>query len=389
LARRPFRGGHTFDGAVNARLEVRGLTKSFDGPQGRVDAVAPTSFALAPGEFFSLLGPSGCGKSTTLRMIAGLEAPSGGTILLDGEDITALPPERRDINLVFQGYALFAHLTVWDNVAFGLRRRGVGRQEIRRRVGDALDLVSLNGFGSRRPRSLSGGQQQRVALARALVNQPKVLLLDEPLGALDLQLRESMQIELGRIQRETGVTFIYVTHDQGEALSMSDRIAVLNRGAVEQIGTPREIYRQPATRFVASFIGVSNVLDGVVTDLSRGRAILRGAGDEHIELPDSGQPVGAEVTFTIRPEHITLHEKPGADDSFVLATVADVAFHGSVTRYLLQRADGTELVVLRPDDDRSAPGVGEQWWASWPAARAVVIPSTPTSSNLIDDRTFA
>ncbi len=349
----------------------------------------PTSFALAPGEFFSLLGPSGCGKSTTLRMIAGLEVPSSGSVLLDGEDITAQPPERRDVNLVFQGYALFAHLSVWDNVAFGLRRRRTGRHEIRRRVGEALEMVALTGFESRRPRSLSGGQQQRVALARALVNQPKVLLLDEPLGALDLQLRESMQVELGRIQRETGVTFVYVTHDQGEALSMSDRIAVLNEGAVEQIGSPREIYRRPATRFVASFIGVSNVVDGVVTGRRDDRAVLRTGDDEHVELPDDDLAEGTSVTFTIRPEHISLHRTPAADDSSIRATVTDVAFHGAVTRYLLKRADGTELVAVRPDGDGPSPAPGEQWWASWPAAHAVLIPESRTVSPHFDDRTFA
>ena len=241
---------------IDVRLER--VSKFF----GDVPAVDDLSLDIAEGEFFSLLGPSGCGKTTTLRMIGGFEDPSLGTVYLGGRDVTDLPPYRRDVNTVFQSYALFPHLDVFENVAFGLRRKKVGGKDIGQRVRDAMSLVDLEGFEKRKPSQMSGGQQQRVALARALVNRPKVLLLDEPLGALDLKLRKQMQLELKRIQEEVGITFIYVTHDQEEAMTMSDRLAVMRRGQIEQIGAPELVYESPATEFVAGFLGASNLLDG-------------------------------------------------------------------------------------------------------------------------------
>src|SRR5205814_9430081 len=242
-------------------IVLESVTKRFDD----VVAVDDVSFEIHEGEFFSMLGPSGCGKTTTLRMIAGFEEPSAGRILLRGGDVTHVPPAKRHVNMVFQSYALFPHMNVFENVAFGLRVKRVAKPEITRRVGEMLEIVDLAGRGERRPRELSGGQQPRVAPARALVNHPRALLLAEPLGALDLKLRQAMQVELKRIQREVGITFVYVTHDQGEALTMSDRIAVMNDGVIEQLGSPREIYEHPASRFVAGFIGTSNLLSGTVT----------------------------------------------------------------------------------------------------------------------------
>jgi putative spermidine/putrescine transport system ATP-binding protein len=305
-------------------VRLVGVTKSF----GDVVAVDDIELDIADGEFFALLGPSGSGKTTLLRLIAGFELPKAGAILLHGTDVTRLPPFDRDVNTVFQDYALFPHMTVEQNVAYGLMVRRVAKQERRRRVEEALATVRLSGYGRRKPSQLSGGQRQRVALARALVNRPRVLLLDEPLGALDLKLREEMQVELKAIQRDVGITFVFVTHDQHEALTMSDRIAVFNHGRIEQVGTPAEVYEHPATAFVAGFVGTSNLLTGAVA-----------AG-----------VAGREGSFTVRPEKITLGEPGdavGADEVAAAGVIRDVQYLGSDTRFLVTLDAGSELIVTR------------------------------------------
>ena len=284
-------------------IELRDITKLF----GDVTAVDDINLQIADGEFFSLLGPSGCGKTTTLRMIAGFEQPTVGEIFLHGRPVAGIPAYKRPVNTVFQNYALFPHMTVWQNVAFGLEMKKVSKGETTRRVGEALELVQLSGMDERKPKQLSGGQQQRVALARALVNHPEVLLLDEPLGALDLKLRKEMQFELKQIQEQLGITFIYVTHDQEEALTMSDRIAVMNEGKVQQIGTPRQIYEQPKNRFVADFIGETNFVPATVQSIAEfvtldvGGTELLGAG------PTDSLAIGQKVTLAIRPEKVDLY----------------------------------------------------------------------------------
>jgi putative spermidine/putrescine transport system ATP-binding protein len=305
-------------------VRLEGIVKRF----GDVVAVAGLDLDIADGEFFSMLGPSGSGKTTTLRMIAGFELPTAGRILLHGQDVSRLAPFDRDVNTVFQDYALFPHMTVGDNVAYGLVVRKVPKAERRQRVDDALHMVRLEGYEGRKPGQLSGGQRQRVALARALVNRPRVLLLDEPLGALDLKLREEMQIELKRIQQEVGITFIYVTHDQAEALTMSDRLAVFNHGRVEQVGPPAEVYEHPATRFVAGFVGTSNLLTGDVAETIIGR---RG-------------------TFTVRPEKIHLNApevEPEGDEISALGHIRDVVYVGPDTRYIVALDAGAELIVTQ------------------------------------------
>jgi spermidine/putrescine transport system ATP-binding protein len=317
---------------VTAAISLEQVGKRYAG----VDAVRDVNIDVAEGEFFSLLGPSGCGKTTTLRMIAGFVTPDTGRIVLEGRDMTSVPPNRRPVNMVFQQYALFPHMSVYDNVAFGLSVKHVPRREHRERVNDLLGVVSLAGFERRRPRELSGGQQQRVALARALVNRPAALLLDEPLGALDVKLRKHMQLELKRIQHELGTTFVYVTHDQEEALAMSDRIAVMNGGRVEQIGGPREIYEQPASAFVADFIGSLNALDVTVDELVGGYALARFGERDRIVVPVDGtvQPGGA-IRIAVRPEHVRIGargESAPGDGSRLEGTVAEIVFLGMYTQ---------------------------------------------------------
>jgi putative spermidine/putrescine transport system ATP-binding protein len=310
--------------ALDPAVRLTGLVKRY----GDVTAVAGIDLDIADGEFFSMLGPSGSGKTTTLRMIAGFEAPNEGRILLGGRDVTRLAPFERDVNTVFQDYALFPHMTVGDNVAYGLVVRKVAKAERTRRVGEMLDLIRLSGYENRKPGQLSGGQRQRVALARALVNRPRLLLLDEPLGALDLKLREEMQIELKQIQDEVGITFIYVTHDQEEALTMSDRIAVFNAGRIEQVGAPAEMYERPATRFVAGFVGMSNLISGDVAQAITGR----------------------RATFTVRPEKIRLGEPDapsGGDEHAAAGRIRNVVYLGSDTRYHVELDAGAELVVTQ------------------------------------------
>jgi len=335
-----------------------------------VRAVDGVSLEVAAGEFFSLLGPSGCGKTTTLRMIGGFELPTGGTILLRGRDVTADPPDKRPVNMVFQNYALFPHLDVGDNVAFGLKRKGVAKDETARRVGEALELVHLTGYERRKPNQLSGGQQQRVALARALVNRPNVLLLDEPLGALDLKLRRQLQVELKRIQAEVGITFVYVTHDQEEALTMSDRIAVMHAGKVEQLGTPEELYERPATRFVADFIGSTNLLRGRIE--ADGRVRLESGEVAHVA--HDGMPDGSEVEISVRPEAISI--VPASADDAIKATVEQAAYLGTTISYQLRTVGGLALTVLSPKTGVRLP-VGSDVAVTWSPSEALILGGGP------------
>ena len=314
-----------------AAVSLRGVRKTY----GDVVAVDRVSLDVGDGEFFAMLGPSGSGKTTTLRMIAGFELPTEGEVLLNGADVSRLPPYQRDVNTVFQDYALFPHMSVGENVGYGLMVRRVGKGERKTRVGEALEMVRLPGYEARKPSQLSGGQRQRVALARALVNRPKLLLLDEPLGALDLKLREEMQIELKAIQKDVGITFLFVTHDQDEALTLSDRLAVFNGGRVEQVGSPAEVYENPATAFVAGFVGTSNLLTG-----DAARAIA-----------------GAEGTFTVRPEKIHLAdpgEEPTAAQCSINGTVREVVYLGVNTRYIVSLDGGGELVVVQQNQATSS-----------------------------------
>jgi len=309
-----------------ALIEIRGLSKSF----GEVKAVAGVDLDINAGEFITLLGPSGSGKTTVLRMIAGFEDPDSGTIKLNGEDITHLPPYDRDVNTVFQDYALFPHMDVITNIEYGLRVKKVDKDERRKKALEALEQVRLSGYEKRKPSQLSGGQRQRVALARALVNRPSVLLLDEPLGALDLKLRQQMQIELKELQREVGITFIFVTHDQEEALTMSDRIAVFDKGKIQQLDRPAAIYEKPVNEFVAGFVGVSNLITG-----NAAQTLL-----------------GKSGTFTVRPEKIQIDKAQGA-----AGTVKEVEYLGPSTRFIVDLDAGARLVVLRQNTDESAVDV--------------------------------
>ncbi|MBB6351814.1 ABC transporter ATP-binding protein [Nonomuraea muscovyensis] len=349
-------------------IELEGVVKEYVSHGEAVQAVKGVTLDIAEGEFFSLLGPSGCGKTTTMRMIAGFEEPTQGVVRLRGQDVTNVPPNKRDVNMVFQSYALFPHMNVWDNVAFGLRQRRTPQEEIKRRVGEMLEIVDLTGREKRRPREMSGGQQQRVALARALVNRPRALLLDEPLGALDLKLRQAMQIELKRIQREVGITFVYVTHDQGEALTMSDRIAVMKDGLVEQLAGPREIYERPASAFVAGFIGTSNLLTGVAS----GGVLEMGGG--RVLVPERE----GDVTLTVRPEKITISaEKPDGEVSVVPGTVNEVVYLGTYTSYAVNLAGGTEVMVFQQNahDARNIAERGDAVWLSWQAQHSYALGS--------------
>ena len=348
--------------AATPAVTLEHVAKRFDD----VTAVHDAHFTIARGEFFSLLGPSGCGKTTTLRLIAGFETPSAGRVLLEDQDVSAVPPYRRRVNTVFQHYALFPHLSVYDNVAFGPRSLGLAEREIRRRVTELLDVVHLADLGSRRPAQLSGGQQQRVALARALVNSPVALLLDEPLGALDLKLRQAMQLELKRIQREVGITFLYVTHDQEEALTMSDRIAVMAEGRIEQIDTPQAIYHSPATVFVADFLGRANLLPARVTAVNGTHARVTIAGGHAVQVPaPAWKPVtGARALVMVRPERVRVAAAPAP--GALPVTVVEVVFQGPVVQCAVRAADGTELVAhLGPGAATPAPVLGQHVFVDW------------------------
>jgi spermidine/putrescine transport system ATP-binding protein len=334
-----------------ADVKLDHITKRFH----EVVAVDDLSLEVERGEFFSMLGPSGCGKTTTLRMIGGFEESSSGTIYLGDADVTGLPPFKRDVNTVFQNYALFPHLTVFENVAFGLRRRKVAGDEIAKQVSDMLALVELPGYEARKPSQLSGGQQQRVALARALINRPKVLLLDEPLGALDLKLRKQMQLELKRIQTEVGITFIYVTHDQEEAMTMSDRIAVMRAGRIEQLGNPEELYERPKTAFVAGFLGVSNLLEGEVEGRDGDLLTVRMPDGTLLRAPADGVGTSGPVRIGVRPEKLRIDARAeaGAGDGLnaLSGTVLDASYIGVSTQYLVQTAEGHRLTIYAQNLD--------------------------------------
>ena len=343
--------------AVAAAIQLVGLRKTFGADPNEVVAVDNVDLQIAEGEFFSLLGPSGSGKTTVLRMIAGFELPTAGAILLRGQDVTRLAPYDRDVNTVFQDYALFPHMTVLENIEYGLKVKKVSKGERRARAVEALESVRLGSFGQRKPNQLSGGQRQRVALARALVNRPKVLLLDEPLGALDLKLREEMQVELKAIQRDVGITFVFVTHDQGEALSMSNRIAVFNHGRIEQVGTPREIYDSPATAFVAGFVGTSNVLSP--------------------EL--SLQLLGVDAAHSIRPERIRIVDvgTAAADGDVVIdGIVSDLQYLGADIRVRVDLTDGSHLLATAPSDGFSSVAIGGSVRLAWSRSAAFTVAST-------------
>jgi spermidine/putrescine transport system ATP-binding protein len=336
---------------ASSDVRIENVTKRFDG----VVAVDDLSLEIERGSFFAMLGPSGCGKTTTLRMIGGFEVPSEGRIFLGDRDVVGLPPYRRDVNTVFQSYALFPHLTIGENVAFGLRRRGVKGATLKTQVASVLERVGLEGFEKRKPRQLSGGQQQRVALARALVNSPRVLLLDEPLGALDLKLRKQMQLELKAIQHDVGITFVHVTHDQEEAMTMADTIAVMQGGRIEQLGTPSELYERPRTAFVAGFLGVSNLLRGTVA----GPASVRlETGGEVTVSPATLEGRAGKVAIGIRPEKIGLG---GLDTNVLPGRVEEVAYVGVSTQYIVETAAGSMTVYVQntqPGAAAISPGSG-------------------------------
>ncbi len=353
-------------------MNLRAVTKRF----GDFTAVDAIDLDIEEGEFFTLLGPSGCGKTTTLRMIAGFEQPDGGEVLIDGADVAGMPAHKRPTNTVFQSYALFPHLSVKDNVAYGLKRKGVDKAEAAERVQAELERVGLWGEANRRPNQLSGGQQQRVALARAVVNLPKVLLLDEPLGALDLKLRKGLQLELKQIQREVGITFVYVTHDQEEALTMSDRIAVMNRGIVEQIAIPEEVYERPATSFVAGFIGVSNLMPGTVRSLAAdGKASVELEAGVTVEAPANGLGTGEICYAVVRPEKLYVTPKGQVQEGLhgneqgVEGIVASSVYLGTATQLVVELKGGARMTVLCPNTNeaerQSLPGGGADVRLSW------------------------
>ena len=350
-------------------IAIDTVTKRFGGSVTAVDRV---SLEIAPGEFFALLGPSGCGKTTLLRMIAGFESPTDGRILIDGQDMSHVSPNKRPINMVFQSYAVFPHMTVAKNVAYGLKVTGVPQSEIAGRVEEALELVHLGGYGARKPDQLSGGQRQRVALARALVKRPKVLLLDEPLSALDAKLREAMQLELVRLQESVGITFIIVTHDQSEALSMANRIAVMERGSVRQLASPADLYENPANRFVADFIGKVNLFEAKVASRDNGSLVLHVQGLGEVRLPQgmgAAEAGHADLALAVRPEKLRLErERPSPERLGFEGQVQQVAYYGETSSVFLTDQAGHSIAVSIQNEGRSTQPmvtVGERVWCSW------------------------
>jgi spermidine/putrescine transport system ATP-binding protein len=356
------------DGSTEPSVHLENVTKAFD----QLVAVREMNLEIGRGEFFTLLGPSGCGKTTTLRMVAGFEQPTAGQILIEGSNVAGLPAHKRPTNTVFQSYALFPHLSVRDNVAFGLERKRIDKREIEQRVESELERVGLAAELNRRPNQLSGGMQQRVALARALVNLPKVLLLDEPLGALDLKLRKGLQVELKNIQRDVGITFVYVTHDQEEALTMSDRIAVMNRGRIEQVDTPESVYERPSTTFVAGFIGVSNLMPGQVVSANGSRSRVKLDSGIEIEAPSDGVAAGERCHAVVRPEKLRLDARDGrAPDGWpsIEGMVESSVYLGTATQIVVRLPGEVPMTVLVPNADEAErsrlPGGGAPVRLSW------------------------
>ena len=360
-----------------AFLELSNIQKIY----GTTQVVKDFNLGIEKGEFVSFLGPSGCGKTTTLRMIGGFEEPTSGLIELQGEDVTWLPPFKRNVNTVFQNYALFPHLTIYENVAFGLRRRKVSGAEVRQRVPAMLELVQLRGFDKRKPAQISGGQAQRVALARALINRPAVLLLDEPLGALDLKLRKQMQVELKRIQQEVGITFVYVTHDQEEAMTMSDRVAVMNRGKYEQLAAPVELYERPATRFVAGFLGASNLLRGRVEGVDGAYSVVRLDGSNVVRVSTALLAGRTRVDVGVRPEKIRLLETTDpvpAGANTLSGRVRSALYTGVSTQYQVDLPDGSNVVVYEQNFERARAST------QWQVAEELVLSWSPDDSFAVD-----
>jgi spermidine/putrescine ABC transporter ATP-binding subunit len=371
---------------VKPIISFRNITKAF-GPMKAVDNV---SLDIEPGEFFALLGPSGCGKTTLLRMLAGFEVPTEGQVLIDGQDMGYTPPNKRPVNMVFQSYAVFPHMTVTDNVGYGLKIDGVSRDEIQSRVQEALDLVQLGALGQRKPDQLSGGQRQRVALARALVKKPKVLLLDEPLSALDAKLREAMRFELSQLQQKVGITFIMVTHDQTEALAIASRIAVMNKGSIAQLGTPSELYEFPASRFVADFIGSVNMFEGTIVRDEPSEAIVTcpELAPHRIHLPHSvSGKVETDICVAIRPEKMNLHKDSDAPPALpeclaghnvAKGKIKEVSYLGEASLYHVVLPNGRMISVSRPNRsrwDQDQFGTGETVWVSWAGSSPVILGS--------------
>ncbi|GAA0729827.1 ABC transporter ATP-binding protein [Dactylosporangium roseum] len=373
-------------GASGADLHLVGVTKRF----GTFTAVDDLTLTVPRGSFFALLGASGCGKTTTLRMIAGLEEPTAGRVLLDDRDVTRLRPYQRPVNTVFQSYALFPHLTIADNVAFGLRRRGV--KQYAEQVERMLHLVEMDGFGRRKPAQLSGGQQQRVALARALVNHPQVLLLDEPLGALDLKLRRQMQVELKRIQTEVGITFVHVTHDQEEAMTMADTVAVLNAGKIEQFGSPVDMYDLPGTAFVANFLGRSNLLAGTVTGRGGDDVLVEAYGGRYSVPAARARAADGTVWLGVRPEKLRIGTEALAGHHEVRGIVTDSSYLGVSTQYLVRAPWGDELTVFVPNSGVAAPlAVASEVTVSWRPEHAFLLsrPANETHAPVVDTEEVA
>jgi len=370
---------------AGGEVTVVDLVKQFS----EVTAVDGINLQMPAGEFFSMLGPSGCGKTTTLRMIAGFEQPTSGRILLDGDDMVFTPPHKRNVNMVFQNYALFPHLNVFDNVAFGLRRHRWPKAEIRRRVAEALELVQLTGLEKRKPGQMSGGQQQRVALARALVLQPAVLLLDEPLGALDAKLRKALQVELKALQEQVGITFIYVTHDQEEALTMSDRIAVMSNGRVEQVGRPQDLYEEPTTTFVADFLGVSNLMTVTAQGESNGRCKVA-LGEFELYASNGDVSTTGETRMVIRPERVRLEEHQSTGENRIPGMVERVVYLGNANQIIVGLAHGERIQALvQNTGDELAYRQGDPVKAYMPAEALRVLTDTGTAPLEDDARAHA